>query len=196
MVTAENSNTIHPKKFMLWVALGTILMMFAGLTSAYIVRQAQGNWTAYQLPKIFWLSTAVIILSSITMTLAVQYEKKSQQPKYRTALTTTFLLGIAFAVLQVIGWKELSSSGILLAGRDPSGAFLYVISGIHALHVVGGLVFIGIFWIKTYLKRDPIQQLLYDTNPEKHIGIELLSTYWHFIGILWIYLFVFFNYFK
>ena len=171
-------------------------MMFAGLTSAFIVRQAQGNWTAYKLPDLFWISTVVIILSSLTLIIGERAIKNENRSLYKRMIGLTFLLGIGFAVLQYYGWLALSSIGIILQGNDPSGAFLYVISGIHVLHVVGGLIFLGGFYLKTLKKVDAAEQLIEDMKPEKFLGIELLSTYWHFVGVLWWYLFFFFQYYQ
>lgn len=192
----KRTSSIHPKKFGLWLALGSIVMMFAGLTSAFIVRQAQGNWTPYKLPELFWVSSIVIILSSITLIVAERAIKKDNSALYRQMIGLTFLLGIGFGVLQYLGWQALAGYGIILEGNDPSGAFLYVISGIHVLHVVGGLVFLAIFFFKTFEKKDAVKQLIEDMKPEKFLGIELLSTYWHFVGVLWLYLFFFFQYYQ
>ncbi|MFK7905414.1 MAG: heme-copper oxidase subunit III [Chitinophagales bacterium] len=192
----KRTSSIHPKKFGLWLGLGSIIMMFAGLTSAFIVRHAQGNWTAYKLPDLFWISTVVIILSSLTLIIGERAIKKENRLLYKRMIGLTFLLGIGFAVLQYYGWLALSSIGIILQGNDPSGAFLYVISGIHVLHVVGGLIFLAGFYLKTFKKVDAAEQLIEDMKPEKFLGIELLSTYWHFVGVLWLYLFFFFQYYQ
>ncbi|MEZ4886465.1 MAG: cytochrome c oxidase subunit 3 [Chitinophagales bacterium] len=192
----KGTSSIHPKKFGLWLGLGSIIMMFAGLTSAFIVRKAQGNWTDYILPNIFWISTLVILLSSMTLIIGERAIKKGNASLYRKMIGLTFLLGIGFAILQYYGWLALSSFGIILQGNDPSGAFLYVISGIHVVHVVGGLLFLAIFFFKTFKKADPVEQLMEDMKPEKFLGIELLSTYWHFVGVLWVYLFFFFQFYQ
>ena len=192
----KRTSSIHPKKFGLWLGLGSIIMMFAGLTSAFIVRRATGNWTSYKLPDLFWISTVVIILSSLTLFIGERAIKKNNSSLYRNMIGLTFLLGIGFAVLQYFGWKALLSFGILLQGNDPSGAFLYVISGIHVAHVVGGLLFLAIFYLKTFKKIDAAEQLIEDMKPEKFLGIELLSTYWHFVGVLWLYLFFFFQFYQ
>ncbi len=187
-IPAKPTKRIHPKMFLLWIAIGSIIMMFAGLTSAYIVRRMQGNWEAYQLPTVFWVSSGVIILSSICLFVASANYKRNNYPTYRNFLSITLLLGILFCVLQYKGWQALTNVGILLSDQTPSGAFLYVISGLHALHVLGGVVFLLIFWIKS-LKLPYSQEY-------PNLGIDILSTYWHFIGILWLYLFGFFMYYQ
>ena len=181
---------IQPKKFVLWGAIASMIMMFAGLTSAYIVRKAQGNWVLFKMPDIFWISTIVIIISSITLYLAERSFKQENIKMYRLSLGITFVLAVVFLVCQYLGWKQMGEYGIHLKG-NPSGSFLYVISGLHALHLVGGLFFILIMFVKSFFLH-PVKLLIDTLNPERYLNIELLSTYWHFVDILWIYLFIFF----
>lgn len=181
---------IHPKQFALWIFLGTIIMAFAGLTSAFIVRKGAGDWTMYKIPSVFFVSTLIILLSSVSLQWAYHSYKKENYTKHRTAILTTILLGLVFVALQYIGWKQLSNTGIRLQG-NPSGAFFYVISGFHALHVAGGLVILFVFLIKSFTFKEPVKRLLEEVNPERMIGHKLMLTYWHFVGILWIYLYGF-----
>lgn len=189
-------NRIHPKVFLLWVGMGTVVMLFAGFTSAYIVRRLQGNWEEYQMPSIFWASTGVILLSGITMFICSRAFKQENYARYRTFLGATLLLGLLFCGLQYAGWMQLKSIGIDLSDTTPSGAFLYVISGIHAAHVLGGILFLFIFWVRSLRRPDPFKALMQDISPDRNLGIQLLATYWHFVDILWIYLFFFFLYYQ
>jgi len=187
MTTVSNQrNRIHPHKFTLWVAMGSIVMMFAGLTSAYIVRSNQANWLEFNLPAIFWYSTAVILASSITMHLSVKAFRAREMQRYRSLITITAALGVVFAVLQFFGFKELESHGVLLLGQgsNPAASFLAIITGLHVLHVLGGVIAILVIFIRAYNTR----LKSYNTVP-----VEIVSTYWHFVDILWIYLFVFFS---
>ena len=124
---------IHPQKFLMWVAIGSIVMMFAGLTSAYIVKKNQGNWLAIELPVIFWYSTAVIVASSITMYLATISIKAGKTAFYKTLITITAILGVIFVSLQWDGFKDLELRGIALIGPQSNSAssFLFVITGLH-----------------------------------------------------------------
>lgn len=191
MPTQYNSR-VHPKKFALWLGLASIVMMFAGLTSAYIVRRAAGNWVDYKIPEIFTISTVLIFLSSIIFHLAYIFLKKEKKVAYRLGLSVSLLLGVAFSVCQVIGWNQLTSYGIRLTG-NPSGSFLYLISGIHLVHLAFGLLVLLVLLIKSFFKKDPVNELMEQVNPERYLGIELALTYWHFVDILWIYLFFFFS---
>ncbi|MDO6434400.1 cytochrome c oxidase subunit 3 [Flavitalea sp. BT771] len=178
----EQRKKIHPHKFTLWVALGSIVMMFAGLTSAYIVKRDAPGWTTFSIPRAFWYSTGVMLLSSVTVQMALKAFKEREMMRYRNLITLTAFLGVAFVGLQWIGFKSIWNSGITLKGSG-GGQFLYIIAGLHALHVLGGIVALIILFIKAFASK--VRR--YDSIP-----IELMSTYWHFVDLLWIYLFIFF----
>lgn len=188
----EYNSPIHPKKFALWLGLASIVMMFAGLTSAVIVRRSAGNWTSFKLPDIFITSTIVVVLSSIIFQLAYFALKKEKIGAYRIGISLTFLLGIAFTICQIMGWNALTDIGIRLRG-NPSGSFLYLISGVHLIHLLFGLLVLSVLFIKSFIRKDAFNQLLTDISPERYLGIQLALTYWHFVGILWVYLFFFFR---
>src|SRR5262245_2542828 len=106
-VVSTQRNRIHPHKFTLWVAIGSIVMMFAGLTSAYIVKRDQPNWTSFEMPVIFWYSTGAILLSSLTIQLALKNFKDREMRRYRTLMLVTMLLGISFVAFQYLGFRQL-----------------------------------------------------------------------------------------
>jgi cytochrome c oxidase subunit III len=178
----DQRKKIHPHKFTLWVALGSIIMMFAGLTSAYIVKRNMGAWTGFPFPRAFWYSTAVILVSSLTVQMAVRAFRDREMQKYRNQITVTAVLGLLFVCLQWIGFRSIWNSGNTLHGSG-AGQFLYVIAGLHALHVLAGVVALIVMFIRAYSAR--IRS--YDSTP-----VELMSTYWHFVDLLWLYLFIFF----
>jgi cytochrome c oxidase subunit 3 len=180
---------IHPHKFTLWVALGSMIMMFAGLTSAYIVKRSQANWVMVEIPWVFWLSTATILLSSLTMHLALRSFKGRRMPSYRRFMVVTAILGIAFLVLQVIGFQAYRAMDIRLvgAGSNASHSFLLAIAGMHGLHVLGGVIALSVMAVKAISTR----KRSYDSVP-----VEVVATYWHFVDILWIYLILFFNWMR
>lgn len=191
MVTVSTKQTtrLHPHKFLIWVAIGSICMMFAGLTSAYIVKKSQDNVINVSLPNIFWISTAVILLSSLTMHLAVKSIKAREMQRYRVLLGLTALLGVAFALLQIFGFKDLQSHGIKLTGRNsnPGASFLLVIIGLHALHILGGVIALLIMYIKVYFSK---------IKNYTSIPVEVMATYWHFVDALWLYLLFFLMYLR
>lgn len=177
-------NKIHPKKFALYAACASITMMFAAFTSAFIVRQAAGNWLEFQMPMMFYYSAAVIVMSSIAIHSAY-YAFLNGSPKlYRGLLLLSFFLGMSFIMTQYWGWNALHAMGVELTG-NPSGSFVYVISGLHVAHVLGGLAAIIVALLHAFL-------LDYKVTPARKLRFEMTWTYWHFVGLLWIYLLTFF----
>jgi cytochrome c oxidase subunit III len=180
-VMKQEKKTIHPLKFIMWAGCASIVMMFAGLSSAYIVKRNQANWLTFDIPVIFYYSTAVIILSSITIMLSRKAFINREMRQYKRWLFVTTILGIAFVLLQYLGFKQLWASGITLT-RNVSFSFLYIIVGLHAVHVLGGVVALIIMYLKSYSKRRKNYNQIY---------IDLMNTYWHFVDFLWIYLLLF-----
>jgi cytochrome c oxidase subunit III len=177
----EQRKKIHPHKFTLWVAIASISMMFAGLTSAYIVKESQANFLQFGLPLAFWYSTAVMLASSGTIWLAQKKFRNREMASYRKLVTVTFILGLLFVGLQVLGFWELYKKGLTLTS-NVSVSFLYVIVFLHAAHVLGGVIALMVMFIKAFRTKTKI----YNAVP-----IEVMGTYWHFVDILWIYLLVF-----
>jgi cytochrome c oxidase subunit 3 len=182
MDTDSQRKRIHPHKFTLWIAMASIIMMFAGLTSAYIVKSEQPKWTTFEMPGIFWYSTAVLLLSSLTVHLAQKAFRERSMGGYRRLITVTALLGLLFVVLQCIGFYQLWNSGITLEGSG-AAQFMYVIFSLHGLHVLGGVVVLLVIFFRAFSAH------VRNYNP---LPIEIAGTYWHFVDVLWIYLFIFF----
>ncbi len=133
------TRSVNPKVFTMWLFIVSILMLFAAFTSAYLVRKAEGNWVEFQLPDLFYYSTVILVLSSISMHFALNSAKKDQFNALKTSISITFALGITFLIMQFYGWKQLVEMNVYFVG-NPSGSFVYVLSGIHGLHLVSGLV--------------------------------------------------------
>ncbi|MBZ5858970.1 cytochrome c oxidase subunit 3 [Flavihumibacter profundi] len=181
-IVMDQRKRIHPTKFTLWVAIGSIIMMFAGLTSAYIVKRSQPNWSTFEMPVIFWYSTGVILSSSLTIQMSLRAFKQRERVKYRTFITVTALLGMAFVIMQWIGFSQIWQSGVTFAGAG-GGQFLYIIAGLHAFHVIGGIIALIIMFFNAFSTR---------FRNYNAVPVEVMSTYWHFVDALWIYLLVFF----
>jgi len=182
-VSTQQRNKIHPGKFTLWVAIASILMMFAGLTSAYIVKSGQPGWESVETPKQFWYSTITILLSSLTIQMALRAFKQREMRQYRTLMLITTVLGALFVVFQWIGFKWLWSNGVVFENGSGAGQFLYIIAGLHAIHLLGGIVAMIILLLKAYFGK---------VKNYNSIPVEILATYWHFVDVLWIYLLIFF----
>jgi cytochrome c oxidase subunit III len=175
-------------KVVLWVALGSIVMLFAGLTSGYIVRMAEGKWKLFDIPQVFYISTAVILLSSITMHLSIVSVRNNDLPAVKRWLIVTLGLGLVFAFCQFLGWNQLVSQGVHFVDKTtPSGSFFYAITGLHLAHVAGGIIALMVTAGKSIMEK---------YNSGNYLGISLTATYWHFMDGLWIYLFVFLAVFR
>ena len=179
---------IHPKKFALWIAFASIFMMFAAFTSAYMVRIAAGDWLEFQVPSIFFLSTAILITSSITLHNSLKAYESENEKRYKSLLVISFVLGSAFIVCQYLGWTELYAIGIDLKG-NVSGSFFYLISIMHAIHILAGLAAIGICLISAFGRK-------FKLTAKRKLGLELVTHYWHFVDVLWIYLLCFLIFYK
>jgi cytochrome c oxidase subunit 3 len=182
IVSTQQQNRIHPHKFAMWVAIASIIMMFAGLTSAYIVKSGQANWQEVKTPNVFWFSTAVLLISSITMQSALRAIKQKAMSQYRALLLLTWSLGIVFVGLQFLGFRWLWNHGVHFEGAG-AGQFLYIIFGLHALHVLGGIIALSVMLLRQYMGK---------TRSYNTTSAQVMSTYWHFVDVLWIYLLIFF----
>lgn len=173
--------SMNPKRFLLWMFMVSIIMIFASLTSAYIVRQAEGNWLAYSLPQLLWTSTFILLVSSVTAQLAYRAGKKDNIAGLKGYLSLSVVLGIAFLVTQVYSWGVLVDNDVYFVG-NPSGTFLYVIMGVHGFHLISGIIYLMIMLVRSFQYKVHSKNLL-------HLGLSV--SYWHFLDGLWIYLFIF-----
>ncbi|MFM1912816.1 MAG: hypothetical protein RIR51_654 [Bacteroidota bacterium] len=178
------TRSVNPKVFTMWLFIVSILMLFAAFTSAYLVRKAEGNWVEFQLPDLFYYSTVILVLSSISMHFALNSAKKDQFNALKTSISITFALGITFLIMQFYGWKQLVEMNVYFVG-NPSGSFVYVLSGIHGLHLVSGLVVLLFALVAAFQ---------FKINAKALTQIKICTTYWHFLDLLWVYLFVFLLY--
>ncbi|MBB3837331.1 cytochrome c oxidase subunit 3 [Runella defluvii] len=183
---APETLSMDPKKFILWGFIVTIIMLFASQTSAYLVRRAEGNWVEFEVPQIFWTSSVVLIISSIAMHWAYLAAKKDNFNTLKIAISITFVLGLAFLWMQVEGWKDLVAQNIYFVG-NPSGSFFYVFTLLHGVHLVTGLIVLCVTFISAMRLKVHAKNLR---------RIEICTTYWHFLDILWLYLFAFLLYFR
>jgi|SRR5688572_17436133 len=183
--SSESENQTYTKiptlKILLWLAMVSMVMIFAGLTSGYIVRQADGNWQIFDLPNIFYVSTIVIILSSISMQWAFMSVKKDNLAQLRTGLMITLGLGLTFSFTQFMAWSKLVDIGVFFVG-NPSGSFLYVLTGLHLAHLFGGIIYLMVLITRS------IQGKYHSGN---YLPVELGTIFWHFMDGLWVYLFLF-----
>ena len=175
---------VNPLKFTTWLFIVSICMMFGAFTSAYIVRQSEGNWQQFDYPQGLLYNTIFIVLSSVTMQWAYITAKKDNVKALKAALFITFALGIAFLLGQWGVWTELVQNKIFFGGAtaNPSGSFMYVLTGVHGFHLITGLVFLIIVLLLAFK---------YKVHSKSLLRIEMCTTYWHFLTALWLYLYVF-----
>jgi len=178
----NNTLKSNTSKQLLWIAMAGISMFFAGLTSAVIVRSAEHGWDTIVMPEWFWYSTVAIVLSSIILIIAKKQVRKGISPT--PYLVSALILGLLFSYFQVMGWNQLTAEGKYFVGpgSNPASSFLYVITFAHLMHVLGGIISLLVTTIKSV-------QVKY--TKENYLGIELTSIYWHFLDVLWVYLFIF-----
>ena len=191
MTTNEHkTRTDRSYKLLLLFAMVSMTMVFAGLTSAFVVRKSRVDWLKdFQLPAAFFYSTAVIIGCSITFHLAKKTIQKDNRNATTSLLLATLALGILFVILQFLGFRQIVDNGYYFTGSESSitTTFLYVVTVVHLLHLAGGLISLLII-IYNHFKQK--------YNSTQTLGIELGAMYWHFLDLLWVYLFLFLYFFK
>ena len=181
-MTVEN----NAKKQLLWIGMGSILMFFGGLTSAYIVRKPEGNWLEFVLPEYFTFSTVIIVLSSVVL-FFVKGQLRKNNSAFQLVLSV-LLLGLLFTFFQFKGWQQLIAQGVYLTGEgsNASGSFLYVLTLAHLVHLFGGLIALLHVTIQSKKKVFTI---------ENSLAIDLTSLYWHFLALLWLFVFALLNFY-
>jgi len=173
---------------LLWVGIASMSMAFAGLTSGYVVSRTSllesGKWLTFGLPDVFAYSTLVILLSSLTVGLAYRTSKSGNQKRAAQLLWATLLLGLIFGFLQIQGWIALHSNAIFFTGpgSNTAGSWVYALTFFHLAHLLGGLISIFITALKAQMGK---------YNADNNLGILLASIFWHFLDLLWVYLFLF-----
>lgn len=187
-MTKRNS-LFNEKTFMVWLFIIASSMLFIAFSSAYWVHMSDGirnnAWLQFDLPMQFWISTIIVAVSSVFMQLAYRAAKNDDVYKIPSLLTITTLLGVAFCVSQIMAYKALINMGLFVSNANPgeiSASFVYVISGVHLLHILGGitLLIVGIF------KASKLE-----VHKKNLVFINICKTYWHFLGIVWIFLILF-----
>jgi len=167
------------------VSLASIAMLFTSLSSAYIVRSGVTyDWFPIAVPRVMFGSTALIILSSIAIEIARRRLKQSLSESYSRYLLLTGLLGLGFLVSQLIAWRQLAGQGIYISSH-PHSSFFYLLTGAHAVHVAGGLLALGFLWLRSRRHLDAPRLIA-----KRQAVVDAVSIYWHFMGALWIYLFL------
>jgi cytochrome c oxidase subunit 3 len=169
----------------MWVGLASIAMMFTSLSSAYIVRSGTAaDWLPLRIPRVMFLSTALILISSVTIEVARRKLKQSFTDAYSRYLLLTGILGLAFLSSQIIAWRQLSGQGIYVS-THPHSSFFYLLTGAHGVHIAGGLLALTVLWLRSRRKSEEPFFVA-----KRQATADAVSIYWHFMDGLWIYLFL------
>ena len=183
----------EPFQFMLWLGIAGSVMAFTILLTVYLIRQTRSDWKVAPLPTYFLISTAIIVLSSITLHVANNAFRKDAYGQYRLMMGATIASGFIFVILQFLGWKQLIESGMSMA-NNISSAFIYLLSGLHILHIVGGIFILTWAFVESLKNLSYVDSFVYSVNPPNQLKIKLITIYWHFVDVLWLYLFAFLIY--
>lgn len=186
----DQEKLARAKKMMLWFGIVSLIMSFAGWTSAFIVSSTRKDWLSdFVLPQPFLISVFVIIASSVTMILSKKALKENKLQLATIFLVITFVLGVYFIVNQITGFNEIVSQGYHFTGptSNVTMSYIFLIAFVHILHVVVGLICLLVVLINQVRKK---------YNQQNMLGFELAATFWHFVDILWVYLFFFLYFFK
>ncbi len=183
---------LEPAKIMMYLTLAGITVLFLCLTVSYMASKTTWTWTQFRFPRSFLLSALLLGLSSFTIHKAVIAFKDNATQTLVKMLGATLSLSILFIVFQVIGWQYLYERGIYVGGK-PDGSYLYLISGLHALHVIVGVLILAWVFFKAITKlKGSVNDLVYFSEKSNQRSLELIALYWHFVDVLWIYLLLFF----
>lgn len=187
---AKRNYIVHPHKFNLWLAIISLIMVFGGLTSAYLVARSMVKQPEFfDIPDLLWTNTGIIILSSLSVQFAVWRARKGDDRQALIGLILTFIMGIAFLIGQWNVYQEMVLGGNYFVDpmrADDSVAYFYVLTGLHGSHIIAGLIVLAFAIVKTGFKK-------YKAG-KKIISLEMSAIFWHFLDLLWVYLFVFLLY--
>ncbi len=183
----------EPYKFMMGVAIAGMALLFLSLSCLYIIRKSGPNWNNFALPGIFWVSTGIILASSASLQMAANAFKKDKFIVYKWLMGATLALGVAFIATQIFGWKQVFDAGFAI-NKSAASAFLYTLSGLHILHIAGGIAYLGVTLSGALKRPGYVNSFVHSVNPPTQLRLKLVSIYWHFVDVLWIYLFLFLLY--
>ncbi len=181
VVMKRQVRSMHPQKFALWLFLVSVVMIFISLSSAYVVKQSVGDWVYVDFPDLFKITSGIIILSSITMHYAYLSAKRNNVGKIRISLIITGILAVLFVIGQLMAWDELVAGGFYFVD-NPASSFIYVFTGLHIVHLFGAVVFLLLVLTDAFR---------YKVHSRSLLRIEMCATFWHFLGGLWLYLYLF-----
>lgn len=181
----------HPHNVLLTLLLAGLSMLFLALSAAYLYSRIQSELPAIRLPWLFFTNTLILLASSWTLIRSEKAYLEDDTMSYRRHLAGTLVLSLIFLVLQFLAWGQLYQEQLFIHS-DLSTSYVYALSILHFLHVLGGIPFLMAFtWTAFVRMKEPVSVLVYFSDPSKRRRLKLLGRYWHFLDILWIYLVLF-----
>lgn len=188
----ERNYLIHPKQIVITLVIVAVTALFLAFSISYLYNRIQTGIPPVNLPNLFYFNSLFLIASSVTLIQAKKSYLNDETQKYKILIGATIVLSIIFLVLQIVAWNQMRAMNIHLDGEN-TGSYLYLISATHFLHVVGGIPFLVAFFVNAVRKmKTPVSVLVYFSDPDKKRSLNLLTTYWHYLDALWIYLVLFF----
>ncbi len=191
-MSTERNYLIHPLYILITLVLASITALFIGFTGAYIYSRVQNGLPAVEIPVMFYFNSVFLLGTSYTLLMTKKAYEADDTSRYKKLLWVALALSLVFLVAQILAWAQLHRMNVGLT-TSPMAAYLYVLSGVHFLHLVAGIPFL-VFFITDARRRliEPASVLLYLSDPDKKRKLKILSIYWHYLDVLWIYLVLFF----
>jgi cytochrome c oxidase subunit III len=183
----------EPFTYMLYLGILGSGILFLFIFLVFLKKEYNNQDIPVATPKIFWLSTATILLSSLGLFLSKSYVKSEKFSLYRLALVISFILGILFITFQIIGWQQLYQKNITIQNHT-GASFLFILSALHIVHTLGGLVALAMTVFKAFKHASYVDSFVYNVNPPNQLRLKLVSIYWHFLDIMWLIIFLFMLY--
>ncbi len=188
-MASGNGKYINPFIIVVNFLMAGIVVLFFALSYGYIFTMGS-NWIEFKLPKVFWISTAAILLVSYYLKRALRYFDRDDPAGLKRTLIISLVFAAFFIYCQWVGWTSLYREGKTLQ-ISPSVSYLYLLTGLHAVHVLAGIVFLGVAVFRGFRNtKDQVRTLLFFSDPLKRARLKMLCTYWHTIDFLWIYIFL------
>lgn len=188
----ERNYLIHPKQILIILVIAAVTMLFVAFSISYLYNRIQSGIPPVKLPVLFYINTLFLLASSYTLFLAKKAYLKDQTERYKVLIGATIISSMVFLALQFLAWQQMQSMNIFIDAAN-TGSYMYLISATHFIHVIGGLPFLIVFFVNAIKKmKTPVSVLVYFSDEDKKRDLQLLSIYWHYIDILWIYLVLFF----
>ncbi|MBA4852961.1 cytochrome c oxidase subunit 3 [Emticicia sp. BO119] len=183
----------EPLSFMLYLGIMGSSLLFFFIILVFVAKEINNQQITIKIPGVFWASTCIIITSSSTLQWANKAFREERFRSYRLNISLTLICGILFMVLQALGWRQMILGGITMS-NNTGGMFIYILSGLHLIHALVGIVALGVANRDAFKRMEYVESYVYSVNPPNQLKLRLISIYWHFIDALWLLLFLFLLY--